>query len=311
MDLTISIVNYNTADLLQRCLQTIYEAPPALEFEVWVVDNASRDDSVQRVQENFPPVHVIASPDNLGYAGGNNYALRHNAARYTLILNSDIEVHPGTLDAMVSFMDRHPQAGMSGCRLILPDDSVQPSCAAELTLARFFTQQFLLDKVGLARYTAGEYWVNCARLTEPVTVEQLSGACMLCRREAIADVGLMDEGYWMYCEDSDYCQRYLARGWDLYYLPQATMRHVLGGSSQTARAEMIAAYNHAAARYFRRHHSPLQGLGARLISLGGGLLRLGLWGTATLLTLGLVGRFRRQTALFARTIRLTLKRPES
>lgn len=307
MDLTVSIVNYNTRDLLERCLQTIYDCPPALDFEVWVVDNASHDGSVERVRENYPQVHLIASADNLGYAGGNNFALRHNEARYTLILNSDIEVHPGALDTLVAFMDSHPEAGMCGCRLILPDDSVQASCETELTLTRLVTQQLMLDKIGLARPLLGPGWLDCAAAAEPVAVEFVTGACMLCRREAIADVGLMDEAYWMYCEDSDYCQRYRARGWQLYYVPQATMRHVLGGSSKSARAEMIAAYNHSVARYFRLHHGPLKGLAARCISLGGGLLRLGLWSVATVATLGLVRRCRRQAGLFARTVWLTLR----
>ncbi len=306
-DLFISIVNYNTRDLLDRCLDTIFANPPPGEFEVCVVDNASHDGSVEMVREKYPQVRLMASQDNLGYAGGNNLALRESRARYDLILNSDIEIHPGAFAALLEFMDNTPDAGMCGARLILPDGSVQPSCAAELTLGKLFTQQFLLDKAGLARYFTGEYWVNCAVVNEPAEVEQLTGACMLCRREAIEQVGLMDEAYWMYCEDSDYCRRYRAAGWKLYYVPAATMLHVLGGSSRSARAEMIAAYNHAAGRYFRLHHGPVQGFFARLIGLAGGMLRLMLWTAATLATVGLVQRLRSQVKLFAKTVWLTLK----
>ena len=113
----------------------------------------------------------------------------------------------------------------------------------------------------------------------------------------------------MYCEDSDYCQRYRAAGWPLVYVPQATMLHVLGGSSKTARAEMIAAYNHGAARYFARHRGPGAALCAKVIGLAGGLLRLALWSGVALGTLGLVGRFRRQVVLFAKTVWLTAKGP--
>ncbi|MBI2297440.1 MAG: glycosyltransferase family 2 protein [Armatimonadetes bacterium] len=309
MDLRIAIVNYNTRDLLDACLSSIEANPPDGEYEVVVVDNASRDDSAAMVRERHPAVTVIASDANLGYAAGNNRALEGSRARYFLILNSDTEVHPGCLQALIDFMDAHPRVGMCGARLILPDGSIQPSCATELTLRKYLTQQMLLDKAGLSGYLFGDYWVDVAHLSEPTEAEQLTGACMFCRREAVEQLGGMDEGYWMYCEDSDYCQRYRAAGWLLYYVPQATLLHVLGGSSKTARAEMIAAYNHGAARYFRRHRGPAPASAAKLIGLAGGLLRLLLWGLPMLATLGLVGRFRRPTALFAKTLWLTLLPP--
>ncbi len=312
LDLRICIVNYNTRELLRACLASIHAHPPPGEFEVVVVDNASRDGSVEMVRECFPDVHLIASPENLGYAAGNNLGLAGSRARYDLILNSDIEVHAGCLERLLRFMEAHPEAGMCGARLILPDGTIQPSVATELTLRKFATQQLLLDRTGLARYTFGEYWVDVSRVDRPLEVEQVTGACMFCRREAVDEVGPMDEQYWMYCEDSDWCLRFRARGWKLYYVPDATMLHVLGGSSRTTRAEMIAAYNHSAARYFYRNHGRLQGLVARLLGLTGSSLRLILWLAAACVTLGLVARFRRQVSLFAKTVLLTLlprKRP--
>ncbi|NUQ00822.1 MAG: glycosyltransferase family 2 protein [Armatimonadetes bacterium] len=194
---------------------------------------------------------------------------------------------------------------MAGARLILPDGSIQPSIATRLSLRKYLTQQLLLDRAGIAHRLFGEYWLDVNSIAEPILVEQTTGACMCCRREAIAQVGPMDESYWMYCEDSDYCERFLARGWGIAYVPQATMLHVLGGSSKSARAEMIAAYNLAAARYFAQNHGPLEGFLARLIGLLGSSLRLLLWSGATLATLGRVERFRQQVRLFARTVYLT------
>jgi len=306
LDLRICIVNYNTRELLRACLASIQANPPPGQFEVVVVDNASRDGSVEMVRESFPRVRLIASEDNLGYAAGNNLGLAGSDARYDLILNSDIEVHEGCFARLIQFMDTHPEVGMCGARLILPDGTIQPSVATELTLRKFATQQLLLDRTGLARYTFGEYWVDVSAVTEPIEVEQCTGACMFCRREAMDDVGPMDAKYWMYCEDSDYCQRFRERGWKLYYVPDATMLHVLGGSSRTARAEMIAAYNHSAARYFYLNHGRLQGVLARWVGLTGSTLRLVLWTVAMVGTLGLVGRFRRQAALFAKTVWLTV-----
>ncbi len=305
MDLRISIVNYNTRDLLDRCLASIAAHPPAGPYEVVVVDNASRDDSVAMVRERYPWVQVIASPDNLGYAAGNNLAMVGCRARYFLVLNSDTELHPGALQRLIDYLDAHPECGMAGPRLLLPDGSVQPSCATALTLRKFFTQQFLLDKAGLAHYLFGEYWYDLAQVTAPIAVDQATGAAMFCRREALRQVGPMDEGYWMYCEDSDWCQRFQAAGWPIHYVPDAVILHVLGGSSKTARAEMIAAYNLAAARYFRRHHGALAGMLARTIGLTGSALRGLLWAGLTAGTLGRVEHYRRQTALFVKTVRLT------
>ena len=306
MDLRISIVNYNTRELLRACLQSIQDHPLSGEFEVVVVDNASRDGSVEMVRESFPWVQVIPSEDNLGYAAGNNLGLEGSRARCRLILNSDIEVHAGALDRLAEFMDAHPRCGMCSARLILLDGTTQAAVATELTLRKFATQQLLLDRTGLAKYTFGEYWVDLNTVTEPLEVEQASGACMLCRGEAIQQVGPMDEGFWMYCEDTDYCKRFLNAGWELWYVPAATMLHVLGGSSTGARGEMVATYNHSAARYFRLHHGLLQGALARLIGLTGSTLRLVMWSVATLCTLGLVGQFRRKVWLFAKAAWLTL-----
>jgi len=258
------------------------------------------------VRERFPWVQVIACDGNLGYAAGNNLGLEGSSARYRLILNSDIEVQEGTLDRLMEFMDTTPRCGMCSARLILPDGTTQAAVATELTLRKFATQQLLLDRTGLAKYTFGEYWVDLNTVTEPLRVEQISGACMFCRGEAIDRVGPMDEGFWMYCEDSDYCKRFLNAGWELWYVPAATMLHVLGASSLQARGEMVATYNHSAARYFRLHHGRLQGVVARLLGLKGSSLRLLIWLLATLCTLGLVGRFRRQVSLFAKAAWLTL-----
>jgi GT2 family glycosyltransferase len=302
MDLRISIVNYNTCALLDKCLSSIAAHPPDGPYEVVVVDNASRDDSVAMVRERHPAVQVIASPDNLGYAAGNNLAMRGSRARYFLVLNSDIEVHPGCLQRQIEFMDAHPAIGMVGCRLILPDGSVQPSCATRLTLRKYLTQQLLLDKAGLAHRLFGEYWIDCAAATEPMPVEQATGAAMFCRREALQQVGPMDEGYWMYCEDSDWCERFQTAGWPIWYLPSATMDHKLGGSSSTARAEMIAAYNLAAARFFRIHHGGCQGFIARGLGMMGAAMRLMLWTGLAAATVGRSERYRQQVMLFAKTL---------
>lgn len=302
MDLTIIVVSYNTRDLLRRCLQSLADYPCACQAEIVVVDNASSDGSAEMVREEFPDVQLLASDRNLGYAAANNLVLTGLRARYALVLNSDIEVRPGALDALLDFMKATPDAGMAGAKLVLPDGTVQSTWTHGFTLGEFIRQQLYLDR--LRTRANGQL----PAVSEPVEVPHLHGACLLVRREALQQVGLLDEGYFMYCEDSDWCLRFRRAGWRLFYVPAAEMLHHHGASSRQARAEMIAAYNLAAARYFRRHGGSWQGLVARAAGLTGSSLRLLGAVLLTLVTLGLHADLRRQTGLFARALGLQLRR---
>lgn len=301
-DITVIVVSYNTRELLRRCLSSLAAYPCAGATEVIVVDNASRDGSAEMVRAEFPEVRLLTTDRNLGYAAANNLALRGLSARYALILNSDIEVRPGAMDTLLGFMDATPQAGMAGAKLLLPDGTVQTTWAQGFTLGEFIRQQLYLDRLG----PRGPGQLAAA--TEPVEVAHLHGACLLVRREALAQVGMLDEGYFMYCEDSDWCRRFRQAGWKLFYVPAAEMLHHHGASSRQSRAEMIAAYNLAAARYFRRHGGKWQGLVARAAGLTGSTLRLLGAVLLTLATLGAHPGLRRRIVLFARALWLQLRR---
>lgn len=298
MDVTIIIVSYNTRELLRRCLASIYRYPPTADFEVIVVDNASMDGSPEMVTREFPRARLIANNDNLGYAAANNQALRRSAARYVLILNSDVEVYEGALAALLDFMDGRPEAGMAGAKLILPDGSVQDTWSGGFTLGEFVAQQLLLGRLGRRPPTATD---------EPVEVLHLHGACLMVRREALLRVGPLDEAYWMYCEDSDWGLRFRRLGWKLYYIAAARMLHHHGASSRETRAEMVASYSLAAARYFRLHHGLVAGYVARVAGLTGAGLRLLTAALGTIVTLGLLGSLRRRTRLFARALALQVR----
>jgi GT2 family glycosyltransferase len=147
MKLSIVIVSWNTKDLLEACLNSVYAFPLDRPFEVWVVDNQSKDETVAMVREQFPQVELIASEENLGFAGGNNRAIPHCQGEYILLLNPDTEVKPGALNALVAFMDAHPEAGAAGSRLLNADGTLQPSCHPRPTLSREFWRMFYLDAV--------------------------------------------------------------------------------------------------------------------------------------------------------------------
>lgn len=223
MDLSVIIVSYNMASFLGRCLASIYRAAPRINFEVLVVDNASTDGSTQMVRTGFPQVTLLANEMNYGFARANNQALQMSKGRYCLLLNPDTLVNPRSLDEMVEFMDHHPDAGASGCQLISPDGAIQLSCRSFPSLLAVLLRGTRLHKVynkPVARYLMAEWDHSSVR-----EVDWVLGACLLLRRAALEDVGLLDEGFFLYYEDIDLCYRLKQRGWKVYYNPQVQVVH--------------------------------------------------------------------------------------
>lgn len=239
MDLSIVIINWNTRDLLAGCLRSIYETANDLAFEVFVVDNASADGSAAMVRERFPQVHLIENRENVGFARANNQAIQQATGRYVLLLNSDTEVKSGALAALLNFMEAHPQAGAAGPYLLNADGSLQPSCYPMLTPWReFWRLLFLAPLARRAAYPMGRWDAHIPR-----EVEVLKGACLLLRRAALEQVGLLDERYFIYTEEVDLCYRLARTGWKLYWVPQARVTHYGEGSTrQVAEAMYVQLY---------------------------------------------------------------------
>ncbi len=234
MDLSIIIVNWNTREFLARCLDSVYETVSGIRFEVLVVDNASTDDSVRIVRRQFPHAHLIENRENAGFARANNQAIRLSRGRYILLLNSDTEVQAGALAKMVGFMADHPQVGGCGPRLFNADGSLQVSCHPMLTPWREFWRLLFLERI--SRRTT--YDLSGWDLQTPREVEVIKGACLMLRRQALDQVGLLDEQYFMYTEEVDLCFRLRQAGWKLYWLPEARVVHYGEGSSRQV-AEMM------------------------------------------------------------------------
>ena len=244
-DLLIAIVNWNTRDLLAQCLQSVVSCQSSdtdncqLTTETFVVDNASSDGSAAMVRERFPQVQVIENHANVGFARANNQAIEKGDSRYVLVLNSDTKVLPGAFEALLAFMDAHPRAGASGARLLNGDGSLQESCRPMLTPEREFWRLIGPD----ALWPIATYRMTQWSQTEPHPVEVISGACLLLRRAALAQVGLLDEDYFMYTEEVDLCYRLAQAGWELWWVPQAEIVHYGGASSkQVAEAMYIQLY---------------------------------------------------------------------
>jgi N-acetylglucosaminyl-diphospho-decaprenol L-rhamnosyltransferase len=259
------IVNWNTRDYLRRCLAAIDRAPPPFPYETVVVDNGSTDGSVALVAADFPGVRVIANPANRGFAAANNQGIRASTGRYVLLLNSDAEVAAAALERTVAFLDDHPNAAVVGGKLVNPDGSFQwsyadfPTLPGELCLLTGLSR-WLLPK-GYPSYP--EHRSRTAR-----SVDWVLGAFMVVRRAAIDTVGALDEDYFMYTEETDWCYRLKRQGWQIWYLPQVMAVHQAGGSARRVPERKRAQLYQSKWLFLRKHR------GGALAALYRGLVRV-------------------------------------
>jgi len=254
LDLSIIIVNWNTRDLLARCLRSIYDTTSNLDFEVVVVDNASTDGSQEMVRQEFSDVSLIANTENLGFAKANNQAIRRNQKRYVLLLNSDTFVRENTIEQVVAFMDAHPEAGMTGCKLLYEDGRLQPSCSTFPTLFTEFCIATGLDKLFPKSPLFGKYRMTYWDFDDVRQVDVILGAFMLVRATAINEVGLMDERYFMYSEEVDWCYQFKEKGWKIYFYPDVEAVHLWGGSIKRIRAKMLIQMYRSRIAFFRKYY---------------------------------------------------------
>lgn len=255
MDLSIVIVNWNVRELLRRCLSSVYRAMGAsLKMEVIVVDNASSDGSVAMVREDFPQVRLIANDENLGFTRGNNQAIAQSRGRYMLLLNPDTEVVGNALSTMVRYMDAHPQVGALGPQLLNPDGSVQSSRRRFPTMATAFLESTVLQQWSPDNRVLRRYYVRERGDDEAQEVDWVVGACLLARRQAIEQVGLLDEDFFMYSEEMDWCRRFKEHGWQVVYLPTAQVIHHEARSSEQVKPLQHIQFQRSKVLYFRKHH---------------------------------------------------------
>ena len=231
MDLSIVIVTHNSLSPVENCLRSIENHPPGGEYEIIVVDNASGDGTPEMIRKSFPFVRLIANRDNRGYSKGVNQAFLASSGRYFLILNPDIVVGEDSVDALVRFMDDKPDAGIAGSKLVFPDGTIQPSCRAFYTIRALFLRRTFLGKLFPRARVLREHLMSEYDHAEAREVDWIIGACMIVRREAVDKVGLMDERFFLYFEDTDWCYRMKQHGRQVWYVPDSAMVHLYERSS--------------------------------------------------------------------------------
>jgi GT2 family glycosyltransferase len=246
VDLSFVIVNWNTRDLLRDCLRSVYDTVRDASFEVLVVDNGSADGSTAMLRESFPAVRVIGNRENRGFAAANNQAFRVMEGRYALLLNTDAVLTEGAVDALFRFMEGRPDAAMACGQLLNRDGSLQNSVAAFPTLFTLAANMPLLEILFPRRFPSKRY-----RHTEPVEVDSGVGACLMVRRKAMDEVGLLDERYFFYFEETDWAYAMSRKGWKVYHVPAARIYHYQGQSVGTGIASRMAFYRSRYA-FFRK-----------------------------------------------------------
>lgn len=287
MDLSLIIVNYNTKKLLGECIESIIKNTKKIKYEIIVVDNASSDGSVEKVKEyqRKPIIKLIRNANNLGFAAANNQGIRASNGKYILLLNSDIVINDNLLAGMLMWMDKHRKVGIASCALKNADGSLQGTGGHFPDLFRVFAWMFfledipLLDKLikpfhpmhGLSPFYKGEEHFLRTKQQDWVT-----GAFFLTRRKTVDEVGFLDEDYFMYVEELDFCFRAKRAGWEVWYLPAWSIVH-LGGASSTAEFPILSEYK-SIKLFYKKHKPNWQFPILRFFLKAGALARLVLFG---------------------------------
>ncbi len=257
-DLSVVIVNWNVRELLRRCLHSVAESskvetPKRLSVQVIVVDNASTDGSVPMLRSEFPQIELIANEENLGFTRANNQGLSISDGRYALLLNPDTEVLDDALGEMVGYMDVHPAVGALGPQLIYADGRVQCSRRRFPGLDTAFLESTFLQQSFPRSRILSRYYVLDRPEDETQEVDWLVGACLLMRRKALDQVGPLDERFFMYSEEMDWCYRAKRQGWKVVYLPAARVIHHEGKSSEQVLPVRHVQFQRSKVLFFKKH----------------------------------------------------------
>ncbi|MHB1131358.1 MAG: glycosyltransferase family 2 protein [Chloroflexota bacterium] len=280
-DLSVIVVSYNTHDLLAACLRSVLGTANGLDCEVVIVDNGSTDGSELMVARKFPQAKLIRNRSNQGFARANNQAFELSSGRHVLLLNSDAALLDGAAQALVTFLDAHPEAAAAGGKVLNPDGTFQSSYA---DFPGLWGETLLLT--GLSRRLLPRTYPSYpeSQSLEQRRVDWVSGAFIALRRRALADVGLLDEDYFMYTEEVDWCYRARRRGWSICYLPEAQAIHWSGASARRVPERKRAQLYQSKWLFMRKHRDAGRALAYWLLVRGISGMKLVAWRLSRILS---------------------------
>ena len=257
VDLTVSLVSNDNRELVLACIDSVYGTAGGLAVEVIVVENASRDGSLEAIRARFPQVVLIENALKEGFSANHNKAIRRASGEFIFILNDDTVVHEGALGKMVGFLREHPEAGAVGGTLMYPDGTLQYTGKARPTLLAAAMVSLGLHRLFPGNPVTARYYNRKESHSGVEEVESINGAALMVRRSMLDKVGPLDEGFFLYCEDVDWCIRMREAGWRLYYLPDALITHYRGASTKGRR--MVGIYHRSLLRFYKKHYAPRHG----------------------------------------------------
>jgi len=264
-EISVVIVGWNAEHYLELCLESLRKDPPKRSMEVLVSDNASTDGSVEMIEAKFPWVKLIKNSENLGFSKGNNVAIRKCKGRYIALVNPDVIVFPGCLDALADFLDQNPKVGNVGPKVLNPDMSMQSTCRRFPTLwNNFCSASGLSTRFKNSRFFAGEHMFYFPH-DRTLPVDVIVGCFSMIRREAMDTVGLLDEDLFMYGDDVDWCRRARNAGWEVVFYPGGRAIHDRGKITAPYPVRFAVAQQKSVLHYWKKHHSFLGVLGIRTI----------------------------------------------
>jgi GT2 family glycosyltransferase len=277
MDVSIIIINWNTKDLLRDCLDSVIEQTSKVDYEIIVVDNNSTDDSVQMVKNDFKQVILIENPDNRGFAAANNQAMKIAKGRYVLLLNSDTVVLDKAIEKTIEFSAKNPKVAATGCKVLNPDGSLQRTCFMFPSVLNMFLSSTYLYKLFPKSRFFGREQMTWWDRDDAREVDVVTGCFMLVRKDAIENVGLMDEDYFMYGEETDWCFRFKKNGWKNMFTPVGQIIHYGGQSTSQVKAEMILQLRGSILLFIKKNKGILSHIFARVFVALFFFLRIPYW----------------------------------
>jgi GT2 family glycosyltransferase len=254
IDISVVVVSWNTRDMLLDCLASVRDALTGFRSEIIVVDNASSDGSAAAVAERYPEVRVIVNSMNVGFAKANNIGIAHSQGKYLALINSDVIVQPNCIATLFHFMQSNPRVGIAAPKILNPDLTLQESCRAFPSVWNTFCRTFALDTLFPNLQLFSGQWMRSWSHDHVREVDVLSGCFWMMRHEAMAEVGGLDENFFMYAEDKDLCRRFSDAAWTIIYYPLASAIHFGGASSSRQPVRFYVEMQRANLRYWRKHH---------------------------------------------------------
>jgi len=256
-DISIVIVSWNTKEFLLDCLESIKLQPPVASMEIIVVDNASTDGSQVAVENQYPDVHLIRNDQNYGFAKANNIGIKESKGRYICLINSDVKVLSKCLTSLYVYIEKNPSIGMIGPRILNSDLSLQCTCRHFPSLWNNFCSAMGLNRLFPdSRISSGDqmfYFKHDAILS----IEVLAGCFLMVRRDAFEQVGYLDDQFFMYAEDIDWCKRFHRAGWQIVFFPEAEAIHYGGASSANSPLRFSVAQEKSLFQYWAKHHGTI------------------------------------------------------